>query len=325
MYGRMGPPPFTTNPLAMRHSLPETGGMTMGRIDDLEAFLAIVEQGGQTAAARALRRSSQSISRSLAALERGMGVELLRRTTRQSGPTEAGLAFFQRVKPALAEINDARFEAANSRAEPAGLLRIGAPSLFASAHLVPAACDFMARYPRIEIELKVSDRPVDLLAEGLDLAVRIRELPDSSLRARRLGELRVVVFGAVGYLAAHGRPQRPEDLARHDCVIRLTDGQAEIWPFRVKGRRKGIRVSGRFRTNSTAAMHAAVARGIGLGLAPLWQIRDLVEQGAAEIVLEAFEATRIPIHAVWPPTRFPPAKTRLFIDFLAARLKQERL
>lgn len=297
----------------------------MVRTDDLEAFLAIVEKGGQTAAARSLRRSLQSISRSLAALERSMGVELLRRTTRQSGPTEAGLAFFQRVKPALAEINEARFEAANTRAEPAGLLRIGAPSLFAAAHVVPAACDFMARHPRIEIELKVSDRPVDLLAEGLDLAVRIRELPDSSLRARRLGELRVVVFGAVAYFAAHGRPQRPEDLARHQCVIRTADGDAETWPFRVKGRRKPVRVNGRFRTNSTAAMHAAVARGTGLGLAPLWQIRSLIDQGVVEIILEEFEATRMPIHAVWPPTKFPPAKTRLFTDFLAARLRQERL
>jgi DNA-binding transcriptional LysR family regulator len=141
----------------------------MDRMDDLEAFLAIVEKGSQTAAARHLDRSLQSISRSLTALERGTGVELLRRTTRQSNPTEAGLAFYRRVKPAFTEINEARREAAEKRTEPSGLLRIGGPVLFASAYIAPAVCDFMERYAAIEIDLRVSDRQVNLFEEGLDL------------------------------------------------------------------------------------------------------------------------------------------------------------
>ena len=154
----------------------------MDRMDDLTAFLAIVEKGSQTAAARQLRRSLQSINRSLTAVERGVGVELISRTTRQSSPTEAGLAFYRRVKPALTEIVDAKLEAASRRGEASGLLRIGAPVLFAPAHVAPAVCEFLERHPQVEIELKVSDRQVDLLEHGLDLAVRIREMPE--LRAQ---------------------------------------------------------------------------------------------------------------------------------------------
>lgn len=297
----------------------------MDRMDDLEAFLAIVERGSQAAAARHLRRSLQSIGRSLAALEQGMGVELVRRTTRWSNPTEAGLAFYHRVKPAFTEIREAKLEAASSRTEPSGLLRIGAPALFAPAYVAPAICDFMQRHPQIEVELKASDRPVDLLEEGLDLAVRIRDLPDSELRARRLGSLRIVAFGAPAYFAEHGRPGHPDDLGRHECILRTTDGDSGLWPFRITGRRRTVRVGGRFRTDSTTSMHAVVARGLGIGQAPFWQIRDLVEQGAVEVILEGFEAARLPINAVWPPTKIPLAKTRLFVDVLATRLKRERL
>jgi len=297
----------------------------MDRMDDLAAFLAVVEKGSQAAAARHLRRSLQSIGRSLAALERGLGVELVRRTTRWSNPTEAGLAFYHRVRPAFMEIREARLETASRRTEPSGLLKIGAPTLFAPVFVAPAICDFMERFPQIEVELKTSDRQADLLVEGLDLAVRVRDMPDSDLKARRLGGLRIVVFGAPAYFAEHGRPGHPDDLGRHQCVLRTTDGDAGAWPFRIGGRRRDVRVGGRFRTDSTAAMHAVAARGLGIGRAPFWQIRDLVEQNVVEVVLERFEAARLPVHAVWPPTKIPPAKTRLFVDILAARLRRERL
>ncbi len=297
----------------------------MDRMADLEAFLAIFEKGSQAAAARHLRRSLQSINRSLTTLERSIGVELVQRSTRHSRPTDAGQAFYRRIKPAFAEISEAKLEAASRRSEPSGLLRIGAPVLFGSAYVAPAICDFMERYPQIEVELAASDSPVDLLGEGLDLAIRIRDLADSELRARRLGELRVVVFAAPSYLARHGRPEHPDDLARHHCVVRLGNADAEKWPFRIGGRRKTVRIAGRFRTDSAAAANAAVARGHGLGLAPLWQIGDLVDRGDVEIVLEEFETAKLPIYAAMPPRRIPPAKTSLFIELLVARLKRVHL
>src|SRR5262245_52747296 len=295
-------------------------------MEDIQAFLAVIEAGSQTAAARQLGRSLQSVNRSLAALERDVGVELVRRTTRRSYATEAGLAFYRRVEPALTEISEARLEAASRRVEPSGLLRIATPVLFGSTYVVPAIADFMARYPRIEAELKASDRPVDVIGDGFDLAVRIRELSDSSLKARRLAELRTVVYGAPGYFARHGRPDHPDELAGHQCVLRGTgEGEAEAWRFQVRGRIKMVRVNGSFRTDDAAAIHVAVCHGLGIGYGPFWHIRDLCDRGALEIILEDFEAPRIPVHAVFPPSGMPPAKTRLFADLLAERLKHERL
>ena len=295
-------------------------------MEEIEVFLAVIEAGSQTAAARQLGRSLQSVNRVLSALERSVGVELVRRTTRQSVATEAGLAFYRRVKPAYAEINEARLEAANRRIEPSGLLRVAAPVLFGSTHVVPAIAAFMARYPRIEADLHVSDRPIDVVGDGFDLAVRIRELPDSSLKVRRLGELRTVVYGAPGYFARHGRPRHPDDLADHQCIMRDTGGgNADMWRFQLGGEVKTVPVNGRFRADHTTALHTAACHGIGVGYGPFWQIRDLVDHGALEIVLEDFEAPRMPVHAVFPPSAIPPAKTRLFVDLLAEKLKHERL
>ncbi|WP_448041181.1 LysR family transcriptional regulator [Bradyrhizobium liaoningense] len=295
-------------------------------MEEIEVFLAVVEAGSQTAAARRLGRSLQSVNRALAALERSVGVELVRRTTRQSVATEAGLAFYRRVKPAFAEIGEARLEAANRRVEPSGLLRVAAPILFGATHVVPAIAEFMARFPQIEADVNMSDRPVDVVGDGFDLAVRIRELPDSSLKTRRLGELRTVVYGAPAYFKHHGRPRQPSDLADHQCILRRTaQGEADTWRFRIDGRLTTVQVNGRFRTDSTTAAHAAARHGIGVGYGPFWQIRDLVDQEALEIVLEDFEAPRTPVRAVFPPSAIPPAKTHLFVDLLAERLKLERL
>ncbi|WP_375157144.1 LysR family transcriptional regulator [Bradyrhizobium sp. RDT46] len=295
-------------------------------MEEIEVFLAVVEAGSQTAAARRLGRSLQSVNRALAALERSVGVELVRRTTRQSVATEAGLAFYRRVKPAFAEIGEARLEAANRRIEPSGLLRIAAPIQFGATHVVPAIAEFMARFPQIEADVNMSDRPVDVVGDGFDLAVRIRELPDSSLKTRRLGELRTVVYGAPDYFKRHGRPRQPGDLADHQCILRRTaQGETDIWRFRIDGRLTTVQVNGRFRTDSTTAAHAAARHGIGVGYGPFWQIRDLVDQEALEIVLADFEAPRTPVRAVFPPSAIPPAKTHLFVDLLAERLKLERL
>lgn len=294
-------------------------------MEDIEAFLAVIEAGSQTAAARRLGRSLQSVNRALASLERSVGVELIRRTTRRSFATEAGLAFYRRVKPAVTEIGEARLEAASRRIEPSGLLRIAAPVQFASTFVVPAVAQFMQRYPKIEVDLKVSDLPVDVVGDRFDLAVRIRELPDSSLKTRQLGKLRTVVYGAPSYFERRGRPRHPEDLAHHRCVLRGTESETEVWRFQVGRHIRTVRVRGGFRTDNTAAVHAAVCQGLGLGYGPFWQIRELFDSGALGIVLEDFERPRTPIHAVFPPSGMRAAKTRLFTDLLAERLKHERL
>ncbi|WP_428697346.1 LysR family transcriptional regulator [Stappia sp.] len=293
----------------------------MGRIEYLEAFVAVAEFGSLTEAARQLGRSLQAVSRSLATLEADVGIELIHRTTRHSSLSEAGHAFFLRVKPALAEIQEARREVSDRRIEPAGILRIGAPVLFGPDFLVPIIATFMQDYPQVEVELHLSDSFTDLAAEGLDLVIRIADLPDSGLQGKRLGALRRVIFGAPSYFARHGRPERPEDLRRHSCIVRTVDTRPGQWTFKVDGKVRSIKVRGRFRSNTMTAIYSAVKAGLGLGYSPLWQIGHLLEKGEVRLVLEEFEPTPVPIHVLWQENRLPPAKTRALVDYLATRLR----
>jgi DNA-binding transcriptional LysR family regulator len=295
------------------------------RIADFQAFVAIVDKGSLTAAAKQLGRSLQSISRSLATLEGDLGVELIARTTRRSAATEAGLAFYRRVGAALSEIEAAKLETSKRRSEPVGLLRITCSTVFAPLYVVPAVCAFLESHPKVDIDLDMSDGYVDLISQGFDLAIRIGELPDSSLKARRLADLRRVVFAAPGYFAKHGRPKVPGDLAGHQCLVRTSARDSDAWPFLVGGRLKAVKVAGRFRSSGALAVNEAAVQGLGIANAPLWQVRALVDRGVVELVLTRFEPPRVPVHAVWPATRLLPAKTQLFLNYLAARLKAERL
>lgn len=298
-------------------------GESSGRLVDLEAFVAVVERGSLTAAARALGRSLQAVSRSLAALERDLGVELVRRTTRRSGPTTPGLAYYRRVRAALSDLEDARREAAEGQAEAAGVLRVGASSVFGPGQVVPALAAFLERHPRLEADLQVTDRFVDLIGAGLDVAIRIGGLSDSGHRARRVAALRQVYFAAPGYLARAGRPERPADLARHVCVVWTGYRRGGAWPFRVDGKDERVEVGGRLRTTSLTATIEGAVRGLGVGTAALWQVRPLLERGALELVLTGFEPAPVPVHALWPASRATPARTRLFVEFLAERFRAD--
>ena len=296
----------------------------MNRIEDYQAFTAIVEKRSLTAAARHLGRSLQAISRSLAAVESDVGVELIRRTTRSLSPTDAGLAFYRRLSTALTEIETAKLETAKRRLEATGLLRVSSSATFSPLFIVPMLPAFLAAHPRVEVEIELADRIVDLIEEGYDLAIRIGPLADSPLKAWLLMKSRHVFFASPGYLAEHGRPRHPADLAQHECIIRTASSSANAWPFKINGRMKSVGVNGRFRTSGVPAINAAAVLGLGIGSGPLWQVRSLVDRGELELVLTRFEPQPIPIHALWPATKVLPARTQLFIDFLAAHLQKQR-
>jgi len=288
-------------------------------LDDYRVFIAVVEQGNLSAAARHLHRSLQAVSRALQALEQELGVELIQRTTRRAQPSAAGLAFHARLKAALADIDLARSELVDHGGRIDGTLRIGGSTQFSPTYVVPMVAAFMERYPDVAVEMVVADQHVDLQREKLDAAVRLGELPDSRLHARQLGMLRMVTIGAPGYFARHGRPRVPADLRRHACIVRRSASEAQRWNYRRADKRQRVEVQGRFSTDNAAACNAAAAAGLGIGVAAWWQVRSLLDQGRLETVLDDWQLPALPVYIVWPPGKQLPARTRAFIDFMAAR------
>lgn len=311
------------NRLFIRHTLSYFGRI-MVDVTDYSAFIAVVDKGSLTAAARSLGRSLQAVSRSLALLESDLGVQLVRRTTRRSQPTPAGLVFHAKLKAALADIDLARAEAEQHGEATAGRLRVGASVLFAPHYVVPIAASFMQRWPGVEIDLVLDDGFADLVNDRLDVAIRIGHLPSSSLRIRPLAGLRRVVFAAPAYLAARGRPRTPYDLKQHSCVIQALGPEGDVWPLTINGQVERVSVSGSFHSNDAAACNEAVAAGLGLGLASFWQVRRLLDEGRIELLLTDYEPPPVAVQAVWVPTPALPIRTRLFIDTLAARFAAER-
>jgi DNA-binding transcriptional LysR family regulator len=294
-------------------------------LSDLNAFVAIVEKGSLTGAAHYLGRSLQSVSRSLAALERDIDAQLVQRTTRRSSPTEAGIALHRRLKAGLTEIEIGKAEASSRSNQVSGRLSITASSAFAPAFVVPAISTFLHSYPKVEVDLDLSDRYVDLVKSPFDLAIRIGGKLDSTLRSRPLAELRSVTFGAPKYFARKGRPTRPEQLSRHQCIVRAGSREENAWRFTVSGKLKTVNVSGRFRTTSAVAANEAAVLGLGIANGPFWQVRPLVDQNYVELVLTRFAPPAVTVHAVWSAAKKLPVSAELLIDFLAKRLQAERL
>ena len=293
-------------------------------MDAYEAFLAVVDEGSLTAAAQRLGRSLQAVSRALASLETDLGVTLVRRTTRRSAPTEAGLAFYARLKPAVAELRSAREAASGAGTVMSGRIKVAASPLFAAAFLVPAAAELLRRQPGLAIAFALTEDYIDLVAGSFDVAIRSGELPSSSLRARRIGLSRRVVIAAPSYLAQRGMPKHPSELRAHDCIVRTSARDGDAWTFSIAGRTKSIRVAGRFSADGAAACNEAVALGLGIGTATLWQVRDSIDRGRLSVLLAEYEVAPTPVHAVWPPGRAPD-RIRAFVDLLARRLATERL
>lgn len=294
----------------------------MASIGDYEVFLAVIDCGSLTAAARKLGRSLQATSRVLAALERKLGVQLVARTTRKSAPTAAGLAFASRIRSALSDIEFAREELTNAGENVGGRIRVGASTLFGPRYVLPALAAAIERHPNLEVELALTDRHSDLISDGIDIAVRIGALPDSGLIARPIGGLRRIMCAAPGYLAKYGRPVRPADLTQHACILRLNTGASETWRLREGNTPACVSVRGRFRSDNATARNEAAALGAGIILAPLWQVQTLLEEGRLDLILTEYEPQPIPLHLLWPAVPRLPRRTRVLADLLVARLRE---
>ena len=290
----------------------------MDRLDELVVFTTILETGSLAAAGRKLRRSPPAITRVLASLEERVGARLLQRTTRQLVPTAAGRRLASHARQLLGEYDQTVGAANEDRSAPLqGLLRITAPSPFGRLHVVSLVARFLEKHPDLSIEMVLSNRHLDLVEEGLDVAVRIGRLSKAGLIARRVGHVHVVACASPDYIVRHGRPRTPQDLARHEIVDVSVPPRLRRWRFRISGREQFVRLTPRFTVTEVDAMLAAARAGVGIVRAFSYQVSDDFSSGALVRLLPEFEPPPVPVHLVIPSARHMPRSVRAFIDHAA--------
>ncbi|MES2936443.1 MAG: LysR family transcriptional regulator [Pseudomonadota bacterium] len=290
----------------------------MDRLSSMNVFARVVATGGFSAAARELRLTPAAVSKQIAGLEAWLGVRLFARTTRRLRLTEAGTAFHARVVHIAEAVEEARAEAGALQQAPRGHLRISAPLSFGVLHLGRLFADFLQAHPNVSASIELTDRKVDLIEEGYDLAVRIGELPDSSLHARKLAQDSFVLCAAPAYLQAHEPPQVPADLSRHDCLV--YDGAPADWLFEGPAGLEAVRVEGRLHANNGLMLMAAAIAGHGIAYAPAFIAAPLLASGQLLPLMPRYRPRTTGIYAVFPGGRRVPAKVRALVDCLAAAL-----
>lgn len=286
----------------------------------MSVFSKVVQAGSLSAAARELGVSTAVVSRTLSALEARLGVRLVNRTTRSLHLTDEGASYYETCQRILAEIEEADAAVTSRRVEPQGVLKVAIPASFGHQHIAPLIPRFAERYPKVELALSLSDRAINLIEEGFDLAVRIAELKDSSLAARKLAPNRRIVCASPAYLRRHGAPETPQDLAQHNClVVSWEQGFAMTWEYKSPaGKRGAVRVTGRYACDNWEVLREWAIAGLGVALKSTWDVRRQLEDGSLVALLPGYDfGTDVGIYAVYPHRRHLPAKTRVFIDFLA--------
>ena len=294
--------------------------MTYEHLSAMAVFARVVEEGSFSHAARGLGLSKSAVSKQVGRLEDRLGVRLLNRTTRQLSLTEAGTAFYEHCRQLVADAEAAESAVTHLAAAPRGTLRVNAPMSFGQLHVAPALPDFLAAYPELSVEMHLSDRTVDLIEEGFDLAIRIGQLRDSSLIARRLAPMHRVVCAAPAYLDARGRPSHPRDLQNHECLIYSYLSSGREWRFQGAEGELRVAVHGRLEVNNGDALLAAARQGFGVVMLPTFLAAGDLKAGRLEPILQDWcEAEAGAIHAVFPASRNLSPKVRVFVDFLAHR------
>jgi DNA-binding transcriptional LysR family regulator len=288
----------------------------MDRIDAMHAFVAVADLQGFAPAARKLKLSPSAVTRLIAALEERLGARLLQRTTRQVALTDAGTRYLERARRILADVEEAERAAEGERTKPSGRLVVSAPLGFGRLHVSPVMSAFLKQYPEVSSELRLEDRMVSLVEDGIDLAVRIGELADSSLVARHVGEMRRIVVASPAYLEARGEPRTLAEITSHDTIqFGATAGVAD-WRFAEDGHEVRIDNTPRLSTNSSDAAIQYAESGGGLTRVMAYQAAASLKAGRLKIVLEKFELPALPIHIVYPTSRLLSAKVRTFIDLV---------
>ncbi|MFK3972076.1 LysR family transcriptional regulator [Pseudomonas sp. NPDC087358] len=287
-------------------------------MDTLEAmamFVRVVERGSFSAVARELGTTQPTVSKQIGALEQRLGGRLIARSTRQLSLTDEGQRYYQQCRDILAAVDNAEHSFQTGREGVAGPLRIASSVSFGRLQIAPRLREFVQRYPQVTIDLRLSDQNVDLVGEGIDAAIRIGELKDSTLIARQIGLTRRLTVASPEYLKRHPAPQEPADLARHNCILFNLLARFDTWTFDAGLHQ--VQVQGNVRSNNSEAIRQMVLSGLGISLSPSWLYGEDLDAGRVVQVLTGYTPSALPIHAVSPPNRRQSARVRAFVDFLA--------
>jgi DNA-binding transcriptional LysR family regulator len=288
----------------------------------MEVFVKVAQSGSLSAAAQSLGFSKSTVSKHLSALEEHLGVLLVNRTTRRLSLTELGIAYRDQAQRILAEIEETELAIQEHTVEPKGKLRVNAPMSFGIRHLAPLLPGFMSAHPRVEVDLALDDRRIDLIEEGFDLAVRIGRLEDSTLIAKRLASVHFVCAAGPGYLDRHRPIAHPDDLTRHNCLRYTLNRQPSDWRFARGNETATVKVSGTLAANNGDALCAAAASGLGVIYQPVFIIDAALRAERLKPLLEDWQTPTIDIHAVFPEQRRLQPKLRRFVDYLADALRR---
>ncbi len=295
----------------------------MDRFTGMAVFVKVVDASSFAAAARHFGMSPAMVSKHIQTLEERLGVRLLNRTTRRVSATEVGQNYYERCLRILSDLDEAERAAGDLQTAPRGQLRVTAPVSFGMRHLAPAIADYLIAYPDVSVDLSLDDPYVDLVEERFDLAIRVGQLADSSLMARKLCEVAMVVSASPAYLAIHGTPRSPRDLAGHNCLVYTYSTQQSMWRFFDNtGAEHVVRVSGRFLANNGDALRALALNGVGVIFAPDFIVDEDLQTGRLVPLLKDYTTLATPVHAVFPHSRYLSAKTRTFIDFIASQFSR---
>lgn len=293
----------------------------MSRFSEIETFVTVAETGGIGAAAERLRLAKSAVSRRLKELEERLGVRLVQRTTRRLSLTETGRAYYERAVAILSDLEEADQAAAAVHGTLRGRMRIAAPVSFGTLRLAPALAEFLAEHEELILDLDLNDRRIDLVEEGFDLAVRIGNLEDSSLIARKLFDVRHLLCASPGYLARHGRPGHPDEVAEHAGLLYTGAPERRSWTWRQPdGTERSVQARARLSANNGELLLQAAEAGLGLCLQPSFIVEESIAAGRLAAILTGIEWRASTCYAVYPPGRHLSAKVRALVDFLARRL-----
>ena len=285
-------------------------------LDGIAVFVGVINAGSFTAAAHALGHSTSYVSKTITRLEKRLGSRLLNRTTRTISLTDAGRAYYERCSQIVIDAENAERSINQLQENPGGLLRINAPASFGSKYLLDVLSQFMHRYPEVKLEVEFNDRFIDVVAEGYDVVIRVGEIKDSNLVARKFTSSRGVVVASPDYLKDKGCPKRAEDLVQHDCIAYSLLPTPTQWVFYKDGVRSSVTIDPRAMCNSPDIEVAMVVQGIGITRLPLFTCEKEVASGELQIILEDYDQLKYDVYAVYPHRQYLTAKVRAFVDFV---------